>query len=131
MVNICLIISYIFSKGRSEQGYDFAIFVLKEDVTLNDNVMVVNLPKEDANCSLGKELIVSGWGIDEYQGVGKHRYLWAVKQQCIDVSECTRYTGDPKAVLCVSDPEQPANSACHADSGGNNKFVIIENMYDQ
>ena len=99
--------------------------MLNENVTPNENVMVVNLPKENSNCS-GKEFIVSGWGIDRYRGVGRHRYLWAVKQQCVNLSECTRYTGDPKAVLCVTDPEQPENSACHADSGGNNKFVIIE-----
>ena len=113
-------------------GYDIATLVLKEAAILNENVRVVNLPKEGEKCPPGKVLIVSGWGEDG-SGVSlpgakvlRHRYLWAVKQECVDVEMCTIYHGNDKnAVLCVTDKEQSSNSACHGDSGGKGISVNI------
>ena len=88
--------------------------------------MVVNLPKEDEYCPIGKNLIVSGWGKDYYRDRWNvKRHLWGVEQQCVNVDKCTRYTGDPNVILCVGDSEEHANSACYGDSGGRNSLVIL------
>ena len=90
--------------------------------------MVVNLPKPSklAKCPLGKVLVVSGWGEDHYNPFKIVRHLWAVEQECLNVTECISHTGDPQVILCVGDSKKPANSACHGDSGGKNKLVIID-----
>ena len=121
--------NYTFVKESEwRKGYDVAIWVLKEDVTINENVKVVTLPEPSnlAKCPSGKVLVVSGWGKDKYRPTRDRRHLWAVEQECLNVSECTYYTGDPKVILCVGDSKKPANSACEWDNGGKNILVIIE-----
>ena len=94
--------------------------------------MMVSLPREYpidpklAKCRLGKVLVASGWGIDKYRPSRDRRHLWAVEQECLNVSECTHYTGDPQVVVCLGDSKKPANSACYGNSGGKHKLVIIE-----
>ena len=43
-------------------------------------------------------------------------------QKCVNVSECTIYTGPTENVLCIGDPEMPLNSGCKGDSGGSNRI---------
>ena len=68
-------------------------------------------------------MIVSGWGMDIQVGTDRHRYLWAVRQECLDIDQCPAYDGDPSVVLCVGDSTVPQNSACHGDSGGNENYT--------
>ena len=98
---------------------------MKTPASLSDNVQIVSLPPPDTSCPSGKELIVSGWGKTTVWGLVDndvtHRYnrfLWAVKQECVDIDECTAYEGDKVAVLCVGDLKEPRNGAFHGDSGG-------------
>ena len=78
------------------------------------------LPEADSPCPLGKELIVSGWGLDMSNGPPPktNRYLHAVKQECLDVEECPSIKADDGVLLCVGDSTTPVNSACMGDSGG-------------
>ena len=88
---------------------------------MNENVRTVNLPKEGEKCPSGKKLIASGWGSAEDGRWSWHRYLWAVKQQCVDFEKC-HFRTDPEAknaLLCIKDTENPSNTICHGDSGGN------------
>ena len=113
--------------------------VLKTKVILNENVKLANLPANDEVCPSGRELTVSGWGdeidygyksrtMDNNYPSANHRYLWAVKQECFDVSDCDRYIGNKDAVLCVGDSENLRNSACHRDSGGNAFLYFTEQL---
>ena len=86
---------------------------------MNKDVQLANLPKPDALCPTGKVMIVSGWGYDFYNLTRNEDKLYAVKQQCLDISKCPFYIGDPKYALCVGDLADPDNSACGGDSGGN------------
>ena len=91
-----------------------------EDVIPNNNIQIAHLPEDDAPCPPNKELILSGWGRDFYNFARPQDKLWAVKQECFNVTkECTIYTGDPDLVLCIGDKEQSLNSGCFGDSGGN------------
>ena len=69
-------------------------------------------------------MIVSGWGKaiiwagQTIIEVRKNRFLWAVKQQCVDVNQCHAYTGDKNAVLCVTDLNNTKNMPFEGDSGG-------------
>ena len=105
-------------------GEDLAILVLKTPASLSENVKIAHLPEPDAPCPSGKNLIVSGWG-RRLVWVGpnavkaiKNRFLWAVKQECVDIDRCDAYQGDKKAALCVGDLSEPRNSAFVGDSGG-------------
>ena len=88
---------------------------------MNKNVQLANLPEPDALCPTGKVMIASGWGYDMFRNrtYWKREKLWAVKQQCLDISKCPLYVGDQKYALCAGDPDEPRNSACNGDSGGN------------
>ena len=90
----------------------------------NNNIQIANLPEEDAPCPPKKSLILSGWGRDVYNLSRSLDKLWAVKQQCLNVTEeCTLFEGDPSLVLCMGDKEQTLNSGCNGDSGG--IFILI------
>ena len=105
--------------GYIRHGFDYAIIVLRWEVTLSQSVQIANLPGPDASCPTGKVMIACGWGRDIYNRFRKLNKLYAVKQQCLDISECPDYVGEQKYTLCVGDLEDPRNSACGGDSGGN------------
>lgn len=98
--------------------YDLKLLVLKENAQLNDKVVIAKLPEDDDSCNHGKELVVSGWGVDWLNEIKAHNYLWAVKQECLETEECEHIRGDPKVQLCIGDKEDDTNSACKGDSGG-------------
>ena len=105
--------------------FDIAILVLEEEIVPNEYVKIVNLPEADAACPKGKKLIVSGWGYDGHQNNlttetdVKHNRLWAVHQECLPLERCAPSEETKGQLLCVGDLEQPRNSACVGDSGGN------------
>ena len=115
--------------------------MLKTPASLTENVKIAYLPSPDASCQkLGNNLVVSGWGrsiiwIYDQNGVSKfqffrdNRFLWAVKQQCLDITQCENYEGDQKDALCVGDLSESRNSAYKGDSGGKSswKSIIIMN----
>ena len=108
-------------------GYDIAIMVLKKNFVLNNNVQLAKLPPLGVYCPTEGALIVSGWGneilrnVDEFDIIARneHRYLWAVKQTCVDIDQCTAHTGNQDAIICTKGPTDRRDSACHGDSGGN------------
>ena len=94
--------------------------MLKDEAVLNDYVKIVNLPKANAGCPRGKQLIVSGWGKDRYTPKRKTERLWAVLQECLPHDKCKMIPEKLKNFfLCVGDATQTTNSACRGDSGGN------------
>ena len=102
---------------------------MQTPASLTENVQIVNLPAPDASCrGLGKNLIVSGWGKsiiwDNPNEVHyrNNRFLWAVKQECLDITECDLYTGDEKDVLCIGDLSESRNSVFKGDSGSKNRL---------
>ena len=116
-------------KDKISKGNDVAIIVLKTPASLTENVQIANLPAPDASCrGLGNNLIVSGWGASIIWDnpndvrVRANRFLWAVKQECLDITECDSYTGEEKDVLCIGDLSESRNSAFKGDSGGKNRF---------
>ena len=115
--------------GDIFQGYDIAVLVLKKPAELTRNVRVAHLPLPDAPCPSGKQLVVSGWGRTlTWSGQGTHkithirerknRFLWAVKQECVNANQCELYSGDKNAVLCITDLGNTKNAAYVGDSGG-------------
>ena len=116
-----------------------AILVLKTPAILTENVKIAYLPSPDASCqTLGNNLVVSGWGASiiwiSPNGVPdyffrQNRFLWAVKQQCLDTTQCQYYEGDQADALCVGDLSESRNSAFKGDSGGKSslKSIIITN----
>ena len=102
----------------SHNGYDLAFVVLKEQAIPSSSIQIVNLPERDARCPLGKSLVVSGWGADRTRPYRAQRYLWAVKQQCLNNDECPSHTRYEGAMICVGDEGDSRNSACVGDSGG-------------
>ena len=114
--------------------------MLKTQAILTENVKLAYLPSPDASCqTLGNNLIVSGWGKaiiwkNDPNGVPDYffrnnRFLWAVKQQCLDTTQCDNYEGDQKDALCVGDLSESRNSAFEGDSGGKSSLesMIITN----
>ena len=119
--------------------------MLKTPASLTANIKIANLPSPDASCQmLGNNLVMSGWGetiIWKYDPDGVHnlqftrynRYLWAVKQQCLDTTQCQcldttqcdDYEGDQKDALCTGDLSESRNSAYRGDSGGKNSVISI------
>ena len=81
-------------------------------------VQIANLPEPGSQCPEGLVLIVSGWGQDIYDTKRPGTKLYAVKQECVSLSECPSYQGDETYDLCVTDSGDRRNSACHGDSGG-------------
>ena len=60
----------------------------------------------------------------------KHnRFLWAVKQECVDIDQCNAYQGDKEAALCVGDLSKPRNSVFQGDSGGIKRIKKIFIIY--
>ena len=110
--------------------------MLKTPASLTENIKIANLPSPDASCqTLGNNLVVSGWGKsiiwknDPY-GVPdyffrQNRFLWAVKQQCLDATQCENYEGDQADALCVGDLSESRNSAYRGDSGGKNSVISM------
>ena len=110
--------------GDAMDGEDLAILVLQKPASLSENVKIAHLPEPDARCPSGKNLIVSGWG-RRLVWVGpnavkaiKNRFLWGVKQECVDIDRCDAYQGDKEAALCVGDLSEPRNFVFFGDSGG-------------
>ena len=108
-------------------GYDLAILVLMEPVTLSPKISPIKLPFYDQDCSqLGKNLIAGGWGhgIPKEGGYNYYhnrwsRYLWAVKLQCLSLDNCGfPRKSDLRSYLCVGDPNEHRNSECYRDGGG-------------
>ena len=102
----------------SFHGYDFALVVLKENITTSSKINVIKLPNENAKCPTGLKLKVSGWGNDLVRPSREFTTIWSVMQECFNISECTMYNGPKGNVLCIGDREMPLNSGCHRDSGG-------------
>ena len=124
----------MFNTGYSDKGNDIAIFVLKTPAILTENVKIANLPAPDASCrALGKNLVVSGWGSSIiWDAPNKVRYrdnrfLWAAKQECLNITLCDRYIGDKKDALCAGDLSESRNSASGGDSGGKNRLKMRSN----
>ena len=80
-------------------------------------------------------MIVSGWGrrvvwVSPNAVERKHnRFLWAVKQECVDIDQCNAYQGDKEAALCVGDLSKPRNSVFQGDSGGIKRIKKIFIIY--
>ena len=106
---------------------------MKEDFRLNNNIQVAMLPTIGEYCPFGEPLIVSGWGAErepsrERRGRPprsaafnpiRHRFLWAVKQKCIDTAQCTNNYWDKDSIICAEGQKDIRDSVCHGDSGGN------------
>ena len=105
---------------------DFAIIHLQKEVSFDQKINSIPLPKEDAKCPLGKmPFVVSGWGKDrpKHQNVSMEivptaRFLQAVKQECFNVSKCPRVKRNPDLVWCIGDSSNLQNGQCMGDSGG-------------
>ena len=66
------------------------------------------------------------WGYHELRtDRTKHNQLWAVYQECLPLDRCAISEEQKGQMLCVGDSEQPRNSACMGDSGGNNIVDIV------
>ena len=116
------------------------MFALDRKVDLNQNVQIALLPESDEPCPDGMNLVVSGWGAYPAWGdsvpennygsivLGRpsHKFLWAVKQKCLDKEDCKKAYkfGDqtlpvPDSVLCVVGPRTGGiNGPFFGDSGG-------------
>ena len=103
-----------------DDAYDIAVIVLKETLVLGPNIQLANLPKIDEPCPSGRNLILSGWGEDIMRPYRSQSNLWAVVQECLNMSSCPRVIDmHPETnFLCIGDSENSLNSACYGDSGG-------------
>ena len=98
---------------------------------MNEKIQLIQLPSEDITCPLGKQFIISGWGIDRFQNkdipitdILGTRFLQAVYMDCLDMNECPNIGNDEiSLVFCVGDSLKRQNSVCYGDSGG--KFLVI------
>ena len=109
---------------RFNPAYDIAVIVLKEEVTTSATIEIAHLPSANAPCPTGRSLITSGWGKDKMRPLRSLEKLWAVSQECLDLSNCPRLDAGPGVnpktnMICVGDSENPLNSGCVGDSGGN------------
>ena len=100
-------------------AWDVALIFLEKDAKLSKDVQIASLPQNDEKCPPGKVLTLAGWGKDPYLNE-YHHILWAVKQECLDISRCYSFSnlGNDGPVLCVGDKNDPRNSGYHGDSGG-------------
>ena len=100
---------------------------MEKDVTLNQKVQIASLPTENEECKqFGKTMDISGWGITWRKGEthvdgrdpNKPMYF---EQECIDEKHCDIKTKsfNKNTMICVGDRQNPANSVCQGDSGGN------------
>ena len=101
---------------NTDKFYDLAIAVLEHSVEIGKGIQIAHLPEANAKCK-GLDLVLSGWGSDRARPYRPLNRLWAVKQSCLNVSECKLYKGTGENVLCVGDTDK-TNSACFQDSGG-------------
>ena len=106
--------------GVLDNAYDFAVIVLKETLVLGPNIQLANLPETDKPCPSGRNLILSGWGKDAMRPYRSNSNLWAVVQECLNLSSCPRVTNMyPKTnFLCIGDSGNSLNMGCSGDSGG-------------
>ena len=112
---------WIFYKGRRlNPAYDIAVIVLKETLVLGPNIQPANLPEIDKPCPSGRNLILSGWGRDATRPYRSPSNLWAVVQECLNLSSCPRVNNMyPKTnFLCIGDSGNSLNMGCSGDSGG-------------
>ena len=94
-----------------------AIAILENPVEEeNKNIQSADLPEVNAGCK-GLDLVLSGWGRDRTRPYRPRYKLWAVKQSCLNISECNNYNGTGQHALCVGDADK-TNSGCFGDSGG-------------
>ena len=79
---------------------------------------VINLPKKDAPCPSGKELLFTGWGVDRYrkQDMPISRLLGTKFLFAIDL-KCKSESSQPPLLYTTNVPEN-RNSPCKRDSGG-------------
>ena len=103
--------------------YDLAIAILENPVEEeNKNIQSTDLPEVNAGCK-GLDLVLSGWGSDRTRPYRPLNKLWAVKQRCLNISECNNDNGTVctpdqcQHSLCVGDADK-TNSGCYYDSGG-------------
>ena len=98
-----------------------AIGLLNNPVKEGKYVRIVDLPEPKADCK-GLNLVLSGWGQDRTRPYRPRNKLWAVKQRCLNITECKPYNGTGENILCVGDTDK-TNSGCKGDSGGINTPV--------
>jgi len=112
-------VAHKYWNGNSTYGFDVALIFLEEDAILNKDVQIASLPQNDEKCPPGNVLTLAGWGKDPYLKED-HHLLWAVKQECLDINKCNRfsYLANDGPVLCVGDKNDPRNSGFKGDSGG-------------
>ena len=115
-----------------------ALLAIDGKVNLSQNAQVALLPEADAPCPDGMNLVASGWGMYAAWGesvpyfdygsmvLGKlsHKFLWAVKQKCVDMEQCNNLfkklnlTIDD-SLLCIVGPGSGGiNGILSGDSGG-------------
>ena len=131
---------FFSKKGNLRFGNDIALLATDRKVILDQKVQIANLPEPDAPCPNGMNLVVSGWGAYVVWGdsvpdldhgsivVGEpsHKFLWAVKQKCVDKEHCeklyklyNRTEPFPESFLCVVGPRTSGiNGPYEGDSGG-------------
>lgn len=103
---------------------DLALAILEEDVQTNEYIQIAKLPNQDEQCPPGKEMVVCGWGSDAYNETRSRDKLWCVSQECVELSKCrvgiSHYglQNVKENLICVTDTDEPRNSACAGDSGG-------------
>ena len=101
---------------------DYQILVLEEEVEINKNVQIANLPNPESKCP--EVLEVCGWGDDNFNKTTPTEpdKLMCINQTCRPLSNCPVKNQLQGFKLCASYPDKPPNnwlnSACHGDSGG-------------
>ena len=118
------------------------MFSIDRKVILNPNVQIAHLPEPNAPCPNGMSLVASGWGTYPVWGNSvpffdygsiklaelEHKFLWSVKQKCVDVENCNKHIKDldpnttlySDSIMCVVGPSSGGiNGPFYGDSGGN------------
>jgi len=105
--------------GYTADAFDVALIFLEKDAKLSKDVQMASLPQNDEKCPPGNVLTLAGWGDDPYLNE-EHHILWAVKQECLDINKCNRFSHLPNdgPIVCVGDKKDPRNSGFVGDSGG-------------
>ena len=127
---------YVENNGDIDQGYDLAILILKQKVSFNERIQMAFLPSPGSPCPSDRIMIASGWGRTVgYFGHShlnrfKHRFLWAVKQRCLDVDRCLDIlpgetsTGNSDALICAAGSANGINAPYEGDSGGPLSYTV-------
>ena len=128
---------YVENNGDITQGYDIAILILKQKVSFNERIKKAYLPSPNSACPSDKILITSGWGNPVgYFGHSllhrfEHRFLWAVRQRCIDdLDRCLDLipggvpSRNPDAIICAVGSDNGINAPHHGDSGGPLSYTV-------